>query len=75
MLKQATESDEFRVGGREVYWLSHLRMSHSDFSGAKLEKILGMPATLRNVNTVRRLAAKLAPGAAGEQRGGTRALK
>ena len=30
-------------------------------SGATLEKVLGQPATLRNVNTVRRLAAKYAP--------------
>jgi hypothetical protein len=27
-------------------------------SGAVLEQVLGQPATLRNVNTVRRLAAK-----------------
>jgi hypothetical protein len=30
----------------------------SIISGATLEKVLGQPATLRNVNTVRRLAAK-----------------
>jgi len=33
-------------------------MRDSSFWGAKLEKILGMKATLRNSTTVKRLAAK-----------------
>jgi hypothetical protein len=33
-------------------------MSESAFSGALLEKAVGMPATLRNANTLRRLTAK-----------------
>lgn len=52
--------DEFHVAGREVFWLSHRKFSESDFSGAKLEKILGVKATLRNITTVRKLAAKYA---------------
>lgn len=52
------KTDDFHVNGREVYWLSRGRMSESEFSGAILEKTLRMPATLRNVNTVRKLAAK-----------------
>ena len=50
--------DDFHVHGREAYWLCRKNMSESAFSGALLEKALGMPATMRNVNTIRRLAAK-----------------
>jgi uncharacterized protein (DUF1697 family) len=53
-----SEVDDFRVHGREVYWLCRKKMSESSFSGALLEKTLRMPATIRNATTVRRLAAK-----------------
>lgn len=52
------EIDDFHVRGREVYWLCRKRMSESAFSGALLEKTLGMQATMRNATTLRRLAAK-----------------
>lgn len=53
------ESDihAFKILGRELYWLCRGKFSDSKFTGAKLEKTLGMPATLRNVTTVRRIAA------------------
>jgi uncharacterized protein (DUF1697 family) len=50
--------DDFHVHGREVYWLCRTRMSESAFSGALLEKTLGMPATMRNSTTVKKLAEK-----------------
>ncbi len=53
--------DNFHVHGREVYWLCRIRMSESTFSGALLEKTLRMPATLRNVTTVRKLAGEHSP--------------
>jgi uncharacterized protein (DUF1697 family) len=53
-----TEVDDFHVHGREIYWLTGKRMSDSPFSGALLEKTIGMPATMRNATTVRKLAAK-----------------
>ena len=53
-----TEVDDFRVHGREAYWLCRKRMSESSFSGALLEKAVGMPATIRNATTVEKLAAK-----------------
>ncbi len=56
-----TPTDEFRVKGRELYWLCRTPSMQSIVSGATLEKALGGPATLRNVNTVRRLAAKYPP--------------
>jgi uncharacterized protein (DUF1697 family) len=53
-----TDIDEFQVHEREVYWLCRIRLSESTFSGARLEKTLKMPATLRNTTTVQKLAAK-----------------
>ncbi|HYM60714.1 MAG TPA: DUF1697 domain-containing protein [Thermoanaerobaculia bacterium] len=48
----------FEISDSEVYWLCRTRFSDSDFSGATLEKTLGMQTTLRNANTVQRLVAK-----------------
>ena len=53
-----TETDDFHVHGREVYWLCKTKQSDSKFSNARFEKILNARATWRNVNTVVRLAAK-----------------
>lgn len=53
-----TDVDEFHVHDREVYWLCRTKISDSTFNGGKLEKALGMPSTMRNVNTVAKLAAK-----------------
>ena len=58
LMAHRSEVDDFRVHGREVYWLCRKKMSESSFSNALLEKTLGMPATIRNATTVKRLAAK-----------------
>jgi len=58
VLALSSATDDFAVHGREVYWLCRARFSESTVSGALLEKTLGLSATFRNVNTVRRLAAK-----------------
>lgn len=46
------------IQDRELYWLVHGGLGRSEISGARLEKALGMPTTLRNVNTILRLIAK-----------------
>ena len=51
----ATAQDELHVLDREIYWLSRVSMRESTVSGAALEKAVGGPVTLRNVNTVRRM--------------------
>ena len=56
---QAT-TDKFCFRGREIYWLRRTRFSDSKFSGSLLEKILGMPVTVRNSTTVAKIAAKCA---------------
>jgi uncharacterized protein (DUF1697 family) len=58
LLSLTTEVDEFHIYGREVYWLRRTKVGESKFSGALLEKTLGMPATLRNSTTVKKIAAK-----------------
>jgi len=58
LLSLATAVDEFHLNGREVYWLSRTKFSDSTISGAVLEKTLVLPATLRNSNTIKRLATK-----------------
>ena len=58
LLPFITEVDDFHVSGREVYWLRRKGISESEFSGARLEKIFGVQATLRNSTTVRKIAKK-----------------
>jgi uncharacterized protein (DUF1697 family) len=53
-----TEIDDFRIHGREIYWLCRSKQSDSRISNALLEKTLGMKSTLRGVNTVKKLSAK-----------------
>lgn len=63
LLGAQSERDDFRLDARELYWRCRGPSSESTFSGAKLEKMLGMATTLRNANTVRRLGAKYPPPA------------
>jgi uncharacterized protein (DUF1697 family) len=58
LLALATDVDNFKVKGREIFWLCRTKFSDSKFSGARLEKTIGMRTTLRNSNTVKKLAAK-----------------
>jgi uncharacterized protein (DUF1697 family) len=62
LMSYQSRIDDFRVHGREVYWLCRKKFSESEFSGALLEKTLQMPATIRNVTTVTRLAEKCQSG-------------
>jgi len=54
----SNDVDSLVVDGREIYWLARQGLSESTISYAKLEKLLQTEATFRNVNTVRRMAAK-----------------
>lgn len=54
--------DDFHLFGRELYWYRRARLSESPlFTGGLLEKMIGAPATMRNMTTVRKLAAKYPP--------------
>lgn len=50
--------DLLRFAGRELYWVSRTKMSESPLFAVNFEKLAGLPATMRNVNTIRRLVAK-----------------
>ena len=58
LMKWQSEIDAFYLHARELYWLVRRGRGESKLTAARLERVLGMPATVRNVNTVRRLAAK-----------------
>ncbi len=53
-----TDIDDLAVEGREVYWLRRTQLMPSLATGPAIEKVVGSPISMRNVNTVRRLAAK-----------------
>ena len=52
---------DFHLHQRELYWLSLVNTAESKVSGAQIEKALGAPMTARNITTVRKIAAKVAP--------------
>jgi uncharacterized protein (DUF1697 family) len=60
LLGLASPVNQFSAHGREVYWLCRTKFSDSGFTGAQLEKALGMPATIRNSSTVKKIAEKYA---------------
>lgn len=62
LMEFRSDEVDFHVNEREVYCLFRQLLSQSTFSGAMLEKILHIPGTMRNVSTVRRLAAKYPTG-------------
>jgi uncharacterized protein (DUF1697 family) len=57
-----TDTDDFRVRGRELYWLRRKKQNGSTFSTVPLEKTLGRPFTIRGAKTVKELVAKYGPG-------------
>jgi uncharacterized protein (DUF1697 family) len=62
VLALRTDTDEFHVHGREIYWLRRKKPGRSTFSTVPLEKALGRPLTIRGVKTVKKMAANYAPG-------------
>ena len=56
-----TDVDDFHVHNREMYWLCTRKQTESKFSNARFERILKLSATFRGLNTIARLAEKLAP--------------
>jgi uncharacterized protein (DUF1697 family) len=61
LLALRTAVDDFEVAGREMYWRCRVRVSDSPVSWPVVAKTLGVTSTMRNVTTVRKLAAKYPP--------------
>ena len=62
LMALATEADAFHVYQHHVLWLVRGRFSDSQLSGPSLERALGIPATVRNSTTVRKMAQKFKAG-------------
>lgn len=60
LLALASEVNQFHVHACEIYWLCQTSFSDSGFSLAQLEKALGLPATIRNASTVKKIVEKYA---------------
>jgi uncharacterized protein (DUF1697 family) len=53
-----SDTDGFRVCGREIYWWRRKTPGTSLFATVPLAKVLGVPFTIRGTNTIRKLVAK-----------------
>lgn len=53
-----SEESDFRVAGREIYWLCQVRQSESAVFKIPFEKRIGVPATFRSLSTIGKLARK-----------------
>ena len=58
ILSHNSPIDGLRVAERELYWLYRRKNGESKLYGPILEKSLGLKATVRNVNTIKRIAKK-----------------
>ena len=56
----SNDVDTLAVHGRELYWRCQKSFSESTVSGPALGRALGVALTTRNINTIRKLGAKLA---------------
>ena len=57
LLSLRTAVDDFRVHGRELYWLCRGKTTDSMVSWPVVAKTVATPSTMRNMTTVRKLAA------------------
>ncbi len=62
LMKYKSTDDDFHCNGREVYWACQTRQSDSAFFKVGFEKALKTRVTVRNVNTIARLAGLHGPG-------------
>ncbi len=53
--------DHFHIHQREIYWLFRGPLGESKITGAMLERTIGGRATVRNITTVTKMAAKYKP--------------
>ena len=65
VLALATSQDAFHIRGREIYWLGRRKLGGTLVDGAALAKAIGMPTSMRNINTIRRIAERYGATRAG----------
>lgn len=61
MLSFRTEMDDFRIQGRELYWLCRGKITDSKVNWRLVGKSVTMATTMRNVTMLRKLAALYPP--------------
>ena len=57
LLALRSKMDDFRILGRELYWLCRGKVTDSVVSWPVVAKTIAMPSTMRNVTTIQKLAA------------------
>lgn len=60
VMELQTNTNEFRIREREIYWLRQKMPGKSSFSTVPFQKALGKQFTIRSANTVKKLPLKLA---------------
>ena len=58
LMELKTDTNEFHVRGREIYWLRCKEKGRSTFSTLPFEKIFGKRFTIRSAKTIDRMALK-----------------
>jgi uncharacterized protein (DUF1697 family) len=58
LLEQTNEIDLLHFYQNHIFWLYNRGRGESTLSNAKIEKTLRVPATLRNISTLQKIAAK-----------------
>lgn len=58
LVRLSTELDEFHLYDRHVFWRWRRPLGASEMTNTGLERLLDIPATRRNLNTVRKLVDK-----------------
>jgi uncharacterized protein (DUF1697 family) len=62
----SSDTDRFHFAEREIHWLVRGKLSESPLFGPGIDRATrGVRMTMRNINTLRRIAAKVGPGAPG----------
>ncbi len=56
-----SSDNQFHIHNRELYWLCQTRFSESLYTGAKLEKLIGMRMTIRGMPTLQKMLKKYTP--------------
>ena len=59
LLALASHVNQFHTNRCEIYWLCRTKFSESRFSLAMLEKVLGLPSTISNASTVKKIVEKI----------------
>jgi uncharacterized protein (DUF1697 family) len=58
LLERNNEVDRLKIYKNQIFWLYNRSQGESSLSNAKIEHILRVPATLRNMTTIHKIAEK-----------------